>query len=375
MANNYLDRRAKPDYKIALLAIGLSLFGLIMIASASVVIAYDNFKGLNDYYYVWHQAIALIIGVVAMVVFSNIDYRGYKKIALWIIAIAVLLLIIVFIPQIGVASKGAHRWINLGFTPFQPSEFAKVAFIIYLCAWLEARRDELKRIEKSFLPLLLMLGAISALIILEPDLGTLTVLILSSMVVFFAAGAPLWNFYSLGIFLAAVFALFIRTSSYRWNRFLTFLNPAAESLGRSYHINQAFIAVGTGGLWGVGFGNSLQKLKYLPEPHTDSIFAIIAEELGFLRASLVVIAYVYLFFLGLRVARNAPDSFGRLLAIGIISSLIIQAFVNIAAMLGLIPLTGVTLPFISYGGSSLVISFIQIGILLNISRHANSQTV
>jgi len=373
MAKDYLDNRAKPDYKISLLTIGLSLFGLIMIASASVVVAYDNFKGANDYYYVWHQAIALLIGVVAMIFFSNIDYKGYKKIALWIIAVAVLFLIIVFIPQIGVESKGAHRWINLGIVPFQPSEFAKVAFLIYLCTWLEARKEDLRRVEKSFLPLLLMLGAISALIILEPDLGSLTVLILSSMVVFFAAGAPLWNFYSLGIFLAAVFAIFIRTSPYRWSRFLTFLNPAAESLGRSYHINQAFIAVGTGGLWGLGFGNSLQKLKYLPEPHTDSIFAIIAEELGFLRATLVIVAFVYLFFLGLRVAKKAPDTFGRLLAIGIVSSLVIQAFVNIAAMLGLVPLTGVTLPFISYGGSSLVISFIQIGILLNISRHANSQ--
>jgi len=362
---------AKPDYKIALLAVGLSLFGLVMIASASVVVAYENFKGANDYYYVWKQATALGVGLAAMVIFSGIDYHKYRKYAIPAMITTIILLLMVFLPGVGISAKGAHRWINLGFTQVQPSEIAKVVFLIYLSVWFEARDGEVHRIRRSFAPFLVMLAVISSLIIMEPDLGTLTVLIFSSMMVFFAAGAPLWNFYSLGILLVGIFALFIRTSTYRWNRFLTFLNPAAESLGRSYHINQAFIAVGMGGLWGLGFGKSIQKLRYLPEPHTDSIFAIISEELGFLRAGLVVVAYVYLFILGLRVSKKAPDTLGKLLSLGIVASLTIQAFINIAAMLGLVPLTGVTLPFISYGGSSLVISFIQIGILMNISKQAN----
>lgn len=187
---------------------------------------------------------------------------------------------------------------------------------------------------------------------------------------FFAAGAPIWHLGTLGLFLMGTFFAFIKSASYRWDRFMTFLNPTVEKLGQSYHINQAFIAVSQGGLWGKGYGQSLQKLRYLPEPHTDSIFAIISEELGFFRAGLVIAAFFYLFYLGLSIAKKAQDDFGKLLAIGIVSSLLLQAFINISAMLGLIPLTGVTLPFISYGGNSLIISFIQIGILLNISKYA-----
>lgn len=358
----------KPDFTVALLTMGLALFGIVMLTSASSLIAYDNFDGKNNYYYVIKQSISFLIGFVAMAVFASFDYRKLKKISIPLMAITVFILIAVFLPFIGVESKGAHRWVNLGVTTFQPSEFAKVAFIIYLCSWFDSKRRDMSSLRNSFFPFLIMLALISALIIAQPDLGTLSVIIISSMVVFFASGAPIWNFISLGGFLSVLFVIFIRSSEYRWKRFLTYLNPASESLGRSYHVTQAFIAVSQGGIWGLGFGNSIQKMNYLPEPHTDSIFAIICEELGFLRASLVIIAFFYLFYLGLKIAKNAPDLFGRLLAIGLISSLVVQALINIAAMLGLVPLTGVTLPFISFGGNSLIVSFIQIGILLNISK-------
>lgn len=347
---------------------GLALFGIVMLTSASSVIAYDNFGGQNNYYYVIRQSVSFIIGFVAMAVFASFDYRKLKKMSVPLMAITLFFLIAVFLPVIGEQSKGANRWVNLGITTFQPSELAKIIFLIYLCSWFDSTKRNIANFKESFLPFLVMLGLISALIIMQPDLGTLSVIIISSMVVFFASGAPIWNFISLGAFLSLVFVVFIRSSDYRWKRFLTFLNPSAESLGRSYHVTQAFIAVSQGGLWGLGFGNSIQKMNYLPEPHTDSIFAVICEELGFLRASLVVIAFFYLFYLGIKIAKNAPDSFGRLLAVGITSSLVIQALINIAAMLGLVPLTGVTLPFISYGGNSLIVSFIQIGILLNISK-------
>jgi len=366
----YLKSHVKPDFKLALLAIGLSFFGLVMISSASSVLAYEKFKQAGDYYYVWRQGLNVLLGIVAMLFFSNFDYRRYRALAMPLLAGTTVLLIMVFIPHIGSEIKGAHRWLNLGFS-FQPSELAKITFLIYICAWLESRKERLEGIWSGLLPFILMLGLISLLIILEPDLGTLTIIILSSIAVFFASGAPVWHFGSLGAFLAVIFSIFIASRSYRWNRLMTFLKPSAETLGTGYHVNQAFIAVSQGGLWGLGFGKSIQKLKYLPEPHTDSIFAIVCEELGFFRAALVILAFFYLFYLGLKIARRAPDTFGRLLALGLTCTLTIQAFVNIAAMLGLLPLTGVTLPFVSYGGSSLVISFIQVGILLNISRSIN----
>lgn len=367
----YVRANTKPNYKIAIIAFILAVFGVIMIASASTVVAFEKFNDQNNYYYVYKQLTALVIGFILMGFFSNFEYRNFKKISLPLMIITLLLLIAIFLPGIGSTAKGASRWINIG-TSFQPSELAKITFVIYLAAWLEARKLELNKFTKALFPFTIMLAVISFLIILEPDLGTLTIIISTATIMFFAAGAPIWHLGSLGAFLGLTFIGFVRSAEYRWERFMTFLNPSKEMLDSSYHINQAFIAVSQGGLWGKGFGQSLQKMRYLPEPHTDSIFAIIAEELGFFRSSLVVFGYLYLFYQGIKTASRAQDDFGQLLAIGIVSSLLIQALINISAMLGIVPLTGVTLPFISYGGTSLVISFIQIGILLNISKHAQT---
>lgn len=366
---SYLKKQ-KPNFKLAILAVALSLFGLVMIASASAVIAYEKFKGANDYYYVYHQAISLLIGLVFMSFFSNFNYLKLKKISLILVVVNIVLLVLVFIPGLGVAAKGAHRWINLGFTTFQPSELLKITFIIYLSAWLESRSSSLDNIKVALIPFALMLAAIAFFIIKQPDLGTLTIIVSTSMVLFYVAGAPRWQLGSLAILVVTVFLIFVRSAQYRWERLMTFLNPSSQTLDQGYHVNQVFIAVGQGGFWGKGFGQSLQKMRYLPETHTDSIFAIIAEELGFLRSSLVIVAFIYFFILGFDISKKAPDLFGRLLALGLTVSIIIQAFVNIAAMLGVVPLTGVTLPFISFGGTSLVITFIQVGILLNISKNA-----
>jgi cell division protein FtsW len=366
----YIKERKKPNYKIAIIAVILAVFGVVMIASASTVVAFEKFHDQNNYYYVWKQLGALAIGIIAMGLFSNFDYRRFRKISLPLMAITLILLIAVFLPGIGSSAKGASRWINIG-TSFQPSELAKITFVVYLATWLESKKLELHKLSKALFPFMIMLAVISFLIILEPDLGTLTIIVLTSTIMFFVAGAPIWHLGSLGAFLGLTFIGFVKSAPYRWERFTTFLNPSSETLDSSYHINQAFIAVSQGGLWGKGFGQSLQKMRYLPEPHTDSIFAIISEELGFFRSSFVLIGYLYLFYQGVKTARDSQDDFGKLLAIGIVSSLLIQAIINISAMLGIIPLTGVTLPFISYGGTSLVISFIQIGILLNISRYVS----
>lgn len=369
--NSYLKKR-KPDLKLLLLTVGLSIFGLIAISSASTVVSLTAFDGKNAYYYVLKQLMFIGIGVLAMMFFSNIPYQKYRDKASTLLLINIGLLIMVFLPVIGIEVKGAHRWINLGFTQLQPSELAKISFIIYLSHWLEKRNMQKLDFISGTLPFVGMLAVMATLTILEPDLGTLSVIVFSSLAVFFSSGVNITGFVSLLGFMAVTFFTFIRMESYRWDRFMTFMNPSAETLGKGYHINQAFIAISQGGLWGLGFGKSIQKYKYLPEPHTDSIFAIMSEELGFFRAVFMIIAFLYLFSLGLKISKNAPDKFGRYLALGLTASLVFQAFINISAMLGLLPLTGVTLPFISYGGASVIISFIQVGILLNISRYSNA---
>jgi cell division protein FtsW len=299
----------------------------------------------------------------------SIDYRFWKKNSFWMLIITLLLLILVFVPGIGRAAGGAHRWIVIGGSWFQPSELIKLTFLIYLSAWLENRDEKIKSFWFGFIPFTFLILLIGALIMLQPDLGTTSILVLSAVTVFFVAGAnPSHLVFGAGGLLVLL-TILIKASPYRQQRLLVFLNPSVDSQGAAYHINQALLAIGAGGLWGLGFGQSKQKYLYLPEAHTDSIFAIIAEELGFIRSSLVVAGYLLIGYLGFRIARNAPDRFARFLAVGITSWIVFQAFINIAAMLNLLPLTGVPLPFVSYGGSSLIILLAGVGIMLNISKH------
>lgn len=363
-------KKNKPNFNLAILAVGLSIFGVIMITSASAVVAYEKYGGNSDYYFVYHQLIALVFGIILMAVFSNIEYYNLKNKAFTFLLINLGLILLVFLPGIGLEVKGARRWIDLGITTFQPTELLKISFVIYLSAWLDRRQQNLDDAKNTLIPFVAMIAVLAGIIMLQPDLGTLTIIVFTAIIILYSSGTSLWQLGSLGIFFLTVFFIFVRSAEYRWRRFMTFINPSSQTLDQGYHINQAFIAISQGGLLGRGFGGSLQKMRYLPEPHTDSIFAIIAEELGFIRSSIVIIAYIYLAMIGIKISKEAPDLFGKLLALGLISSIIVQAFVNIAAMLGLVPLTGVTLPFISFGGTSLIITFMQIGILLNISKHA-----
>ncbi|MCL5795867.1 MAG: putative lipid II flippase FtsW [Patescibacteria group bacterium] len=360
---------ARPDYFLIMLVFILAVFGLVMIYSSSVVSSYEIF-GYNSYY-LNKQAISLVIGVVVWFIFAKIDYRFWQKYALWMLVATLILLILVFVPGIGKEIGGAHRWIDIGPLFFQPSEIAKLTLIIYLAAWLSKKGEGVKDLKKGFLPFVIILAIIAFLIIKEPDMGTLSVIAGIATIIFFAAGAS-WQHLTLGLAsIIGFFVILIKSAPYRMQRFLTFLNPEKEALGAGYHINQALLAIGTGGLFGLGFGQSKQKYLYLPQAHSDSIFAIIMEELGFLRASLVIIAFILIAWRGFKIAKNAPDAFSRLMAVGITSWIVIQAFINIAAMTGIMPLTGVPLPFISYGGSSLVILLAAVGILTNISKQAN----
>lgn len=360
------SHQKKPDYLFAIIVFLLIFFGIVMISSSSVVVSLEH-TGKN-YTYVVRQIIALVFGLMAMFVTYHIDYRFWKKHSFWMLVTTLVLLVLVFIPGIGKTSGGAHRWIVIANNWFQPSELVKLSFIIYLSAWLDSRKEKIQSFWFGFIPFVVLVGIIGVLIMLQPDLGTMSVILFAGVAVYFAAGADLSHLVLGAGSLLALGVLLIKTSHYRTQRFLVFLNPSIDAQGAAYHINQALLAIGSGGLWGLGFGQSRQKYLYLPEPQTDSIFAIIAEELGFIRSSLVVIAFIVLGYLGFRIAKNAPDNFAKLLCIGITSWILFQAFINIGAMINILPLTGVPLPFISYGGSSLIILLAAVGIMLNISK-------
>ncbi|MEI6040311.1 MAG: putative lipid II flippase FtsW [Candidatus Berkelbacteria bacterium] len=366
-------QKKKPNLIFALTIFLLIFFGIVMISSSSVVISLEH-TGKN-YSYVVKQIESLIFGLIAMFATYNIDYRFWKKNSFWLLIITLSLLLLVFIPGIGKSAGGAHRWIGLGSHWFQPSELIKLTFIIYLAAWLDNMGEKVNNFFTGFLPFAFLVGLVGFLIMLQPDLGTFSVILLSAVTVFFVAGADLSHLMIGSGGMLALLAIMIKISPYRQQRLQVFLNPSIDAQGSAYHINQALLAVGAGGLWGLGFGQSRQKYLYLPEAHTDSIFAIIAEELGFIRSSLVVLAYLFVAYLGFKIAQNAPDKFSRLVCVGITSWILCQAFINIGAIIGVLPFTGVPLPFISYGGSSLIILLAGVGLMLNISRINTGETI
>lgn len=368
----FFDKSKKFDYIFLMAVLAVSLFGLVMIASASAVVSLENFS--NNYHYLTRQIIAFVAGMIFLFATSQIDYRFWKKNAVWFLVVALIFLILVLIPGIGHRAGGAQRWIGFGTWKFQPAEFIKLFLIIYLAAWLEKRTENIKSFLYGFLPFALLLGIIVMLIMQQPDLGTSMVILGVALSMFFVAGASMFHILiGVGALGIATFIL-IKAAPYRMQRFLVFLNPAVDTQGTSYHLNQALLAIGSGGIWGLGFGQSRQKYLYLPMPHTDSIFAIIAEELGFIRTGIFLLLFLYLIMCGYRIAKNAPDNFARFLSVGITSWILIQAIVNIGSMLNLLPMTGVPLPFISYGGSSLVMLLAAAGIMLNISKTITKKT-
>lgn len=362
------ERLGQPDMTLLILLGIIVVFGLVMLSSASSVLSYQTFG--DSYYLLKHQIFyGVLLGGVAFYVMSRIDYRYWRKYAFAIALTSIVLLFLVFVPGIGVELLGAKRWINLGGFWLQPSEVVKLTFLIYLASWLEKRGKQVEDVSYGLLSFLVMLGALVLLIaIAQKDLGTTIVIAAISVTVYFVAGAP-WRHIGLivGGGIAAVAGL-ILMQPYRAARWKVFLNPELDPQGIGYHVNQALLAIGSGGFLGLGLGHSRQKYNYLPEVTTDSIFAIISEELGFVFAVGVVVLFLAFTLQAIRIAKQAPDQFGKLLAVGIATWIGFQAFVNIGAMLSLLPLTGITLPFISYGSSSMIMLFAAAGILINISR-------
>ncbi len=349
---------------------GIVGFGLLMLLSASGPLAYQHFS--DSWYYVKHQLLmGFLPGLVLFFICSRVDYRKWKPLAVAGLIVSIILLVLVYIPGLGLHLGGAGRWVQIGPFSFQPSEFVKITFLMYVAAWLAARHENKARtIEEGLIPFVMALGIIMFLLIMQPNTGSMSVIVGSALLMYFVAGAPLGWFAVLGAAGVALVGLLIKLTPYRAARFMTFLHPELDPQGIGYHINQAYLAIGSGGLFGLGYGQSRQKYLYLPEVSGDSIFAVVSEEMGFIMTTILILCFGYLVYRCYHIARNAPDAFGTFLVTGIGSWVAIQTIFNIASMVGLMPITGVTLPFISYGSSAFVALAIGMGLVASVSRQS-----
>ncbi len=350
-----------PDRWLLFSSVIATLVGILMVYDSSSAIALRDFG--NPYHFAKVQFQWLVLGYASLIVFSRFDYHRLSTVALPFLAVTLALLVAVFIPGIGIRALGANRWVNLGLFSLQPSELSKLALILYLATWLS--REEKNRLG-AFLLLMAMMGG---LIVAQPDLGTAVIVAAIGFALYFLSGAPIVHLAIVVPVLVGGIVILAFTSAYRMQRIISYVNPNNDPLGSSYQIRQVLLALGSGGWLGVGIGQSRQKYEYLPEANTDSIFAIIGEEAGFIGASAIIVLFACVVWRGFRIAKRSHDRFGALLASGIATWIGVQSSINLAAMVALVPLTGVPLPFISYGGSSLVILLTAVGILLNISRH------
>jgi cell division protein FtsW len=363
----------QPDWSILIAVVALSAIGILMVYSSSAMRAYvqqDDTLAI-----VGPQILWAALGVLAMLVIMRVDYRYLRLVSLPGYLVAVVLLALVFVPSLNRVVGGSARWLVLGSLPaIHPAEIAKLALIIYLAHWMASRGTRIAGFRSGTIPFLLITVPVVALVFREPDLGTTTVIAASAFAMFFVAGARLWQFGAMAL-LGVLAALVVGLREYQLQRIRTFLDPWQDPLGAGFHTIQGLLALGLGGLFGAGLGESkLAGGLYLPNAWNDFIFAIIGEEFGFVGAGFVVILFLLLAYAGIRTALRAPDTFGALLALGITAWLCIQAFINIGVVVALLPVTGITLPFISAGGSSLIISFAAAGILLSISRETVERT-
>ncbi len=361
-------KKGPPDFVLFITTLALVGIGLIMVFSSSAVTA--SVENQSPYYFFQRQLIWALIGLLVMIVIMRINYLRLKEFAFPLMIIAVVCLLLVMTP-LGVEAKGSTRSLGLGGLSFTPSELVKLAAVMFLAKTMEINIDKMKSFKSGVLPYLVIMAVICALVLAQPDLGTSFVIAGTIFCMLLVAGAQWLHLGLLGAGGAGAVALAIIVAPYRAERFIAFLNPWKYPTDQGYQTIQSLYALGSGGLFGVGLGRSRQKFFYLPEQHTDFIFAILGEELGFLGAALVLTLFLLFAWRGFKIAMNAPDTFGSLLAAGITIMIVFQAFVNIGVVCGALPVTGITLPFISYGGSSLLFTMAGVGLLLNISRYSS----
>lgn len=359
-----------PDLTLLLIVVFLLLTGLIMVYSSSHVWA--EYKYDDSFFFVKRQLLFAGVGVIGMFIIYFIPYQVWKKYVKMILFICFLLLLLVLVPGIGIVRGGAQSWIGVGAFSIQPSEFMKLGLILFLASYLTTNHKHITSFGKGFFLPISVVFITFGFIMLQPDFGTGVVLVATCVLMIFIAGARFTYFVYLAIVGLVGFALLIISAPYRISRITAYLNPWDDPLGDGFQIIQSLYAIGPGKLMGVGFGNSLQKYFYLPEPQTDFIFAIIGEEFGFIGATIVILLFAILCWRGIHIALDALDPFGRYVAFGIITMITIQVMINISVVIGLIPVTGITLPFLSYGGSSLTLTLCSIGVLLNISTYTKN---
>lgn len=355
------------ERRLLFITLILLVFGLIVLSSAGIVEGQKKFG--SSYYYLTKQILyGVLPGLLIFFLFSKIDYRFWKKVSLVVLFGSLVLMIFVFVPDIGIGLKGANRWVSLWGLSFQPSEILKLAMVIYLAAWFGSRDERIKNWSYSAAPFFVVISFIGLLLALQPDVGTLAVVVLIALGIYFAAGSSMKHiFVIVAIFIIAVAGL-IFIEPYRINRIKTFFDPSVDPRGISYQLNQSLIAIGSGGMFGNGYNESTQKWGFLPEVVNDSIFAVVVEELGFVGAMVLIGLFIFLSHTLISIARNTSDKFGRLLVIGMSAWIVGQAFINIAAVSGLLPLTGIPLPFMSHGGTAVMALMAGLGIVSNVAK-------
>lgn len=364
-------RRRDFDFWILITVLLLLALGVSMVYSASSYYASRKFG--NKEYYLIRQLIWATVGIIAMLFVSRLDYRRLAQFSPILMLISIVLLIMVRIPGIGSNVNGAWRWFNFGPFSFQPSEMAKLSIILFFSFSLSKKSDPLQSFWKGLVPYLLVILVIDALLMIQPHYSATILVTGVAVIILFAAGAKIWHFILLAIPAIPLGIYFIFTEEYRLERFLTFLDPFKDPTDSGYQIVNSLYAIGSGGIFGKGIGQSVQKHLYIPEPHTDFIFSIAAEELGFIGATTILLLFLVLIWRGIRVALLAPDTLGSLIAVGITSLIALQVIVNVAVVTSLMPVTGMPLPFFTYGGSSLAFLLVGIGMLLNISRSCSGK--
>ncbi len=362
-------KRKHFDFGFLLIVLGLIAFGLVMVFSASSESARVNHG--DALYFIKRQTAWAIISLVAMMIASQFDYRQYKKLSKPLMGLALLLLVVVL--ATGSEINGGKRWLDLKVISFQPSELAKLAVILFFANGLSGGKKQLESFTTGFMPYMGVLGIIAVLLLLEPHMSATVVIILIGMAILYAAGAK--NIHITGVAIVGILAgvALIFMSPYRFKRLMSFTNPFADVQGDGWQVIQSLYAIGSGGLFGCGLGRSRQKFLYIPEPHNDFIFSIICEELGFVGAVLVILMFALLIYKSIMIAINAPDMFGSLVATGITALITVEVIINIAVVTSSMPVTGMALPFFSYGGTSLLMHTFAMGIMLNISKHTTKQ--
>jgi len=363
-----MSSRNNVDKIFLLTVLALVFGGFFIFMSASLGLVAKDGSTLSSV--AFNQGFfGLFLGIAVLALFSKINYRNWKKYSPHIFLFTLILTALVFVPRIGIEHGGATRWINIWVFSIQPVELLKFGVVLYLSAWFSSVGQRINTLRYGLMPLLIVLVLSGAILLSQPDTGSFFIILITAMIMFFIAGGKWKHIFGLVVTSLIGFTMYVISKPYILERIYTFMDPSRDPTGASWQLQQSLIAIGSGGIFGNGFGQSIQKFSFLPEPTSDSVFAVAAEEFGFFGAMIIISIFIVFLFRGLKLSQKAPDLFGRLFVAGIVIMVVFQAFINISSMIGIFPLTGIPLPFISHGGTALLVTLAEMGIILNISRY------